>query len=79
NGWALSGEVDHDHAAQDARHAAELVRILVEEVVPEFHDRGDDGIPRAWLTRVKRSMRTNVPRFSATRMLLDYERQMYRG
>ncbi|HEV2787556.1 MAG TPA: alpha-glucan family phosphorylase, partial [Solirubrobacteraceae bacterium] len=47
NGWALSGEVDHDHAAQDARHAAELVRILVEEVVPEFHDRGDDGIPRA--------------------------------
>jgi starch phosphorylase len=78
NGWALSGDVDHDHGAQDARHAADLVRILGEEVVPEFHDRGEDGVPRAWVARVKRSMRTNVPEFSATRMLLDYERTMYR-
>jgi starch phosphorylase len=46
--------------------------------VPEFYDRGDDGLPRAWLDRIRRSMRTNVPQFSATRMLLDYERQMYR-
>jgi starch phosphorylase len=79
NGWALSGDVEHDHGAQDARHAAELVQALAERVVPEFHDRGDDGVPHAWLARVKRSMRTNVPRFSATRMLLDYERQMYRA
>jgi len=26
-GWSLSGEVDPDHAAQDARHAAELLRV----------------------------------------------------
>ncbi len=51
--------------------------MLAEEVVPEFHDRGEDGVPRAWLARVKRSMRTNVGRFSATRMLRDYEQTMY--
>src|SRR5205807_2970562 len=37
NGWALSGEVDDDHAAQDARHADELFRVLEEEVVPAFY------------------------------------------
>ena len=77
NGWALSGDVDHDHGAQDHRHADELLRILADEVVPEFYDRGDDDIPRRWVARVKRSIRTNVPAFSATRMLLDYEERMY--
>jgi starch phosphorylase len=77
NGWALSGEVDHDHAAQDARHAGELYRLLESEVVPEFYARDEAGIPRAWLDRVKRSMRTLVPRFSATRMVSEYEDRVY--
>ena len=38
NGWAISGEVDHDHGAQDWRHAAELYRLIGEEVVPTFYD-----------------------------------------
>ncbi|CAA9526706.1 MAG: Glycogen phosphorylase, partial [uncultured Solirubrobacteraceae bacterium] len=44
NGWALSGETDPDHEAQDYRHAAELYRVLEEEVVPEFYA-GDGGPP----------------------------------
>ena len=34
NGWAISGEVDHDHGAQDWRHAAELYRLVTDEVDP---------------------------------------------
>jgi starch phosphorylase len=78
NGWALSGEVDDDHAAQDARDADELLRLLHEEVVPAFYDGRDaSGVPTAWLTRVKASLRTNGPAFSATRMLRDYVQQIY--
>ena len=77
NGWALDGSVDHDHGAQDARHAAELFRLLEEEVVPEFHDRDPDGIPQAWVRRMKASMRTLIPEFSASRMMRDYEDRMY--
>jgi starch phosphorylase len=77
NGWALSGEVDDDHGAQDARHADELMRLLHDEVVPEFYDRDADGLPRAWLARTKASLRTNGPRFSATRMLRDYVEDIY--
>jgi starch phosphorylase len=78
NGWALSGEEDHDHGAQDARHADELYRLLEHEVVPEFCDRDAGDIPRAWTRRVKRSMRTLIAAFSATRMLREYEDRMYR-
>ena len=45
NGWALSGDVDHDHGAQDQRDAHELYRLLEEEVAPEFYDRDDAGHP----------------------------------
>jgi glycogen phosphorylase len=77
NGWALSGEVDDDHDAQDARDADELLRLLHDEVVPEFYERDADGLPRAWLARTKASLRTNGPAFSASRMLRDYVERMY--
>jgi starch phosphorylase len=77
NGWALSGEVDDDHGAQDARDAAELLRLLHDDVVPAFYDRDERGLPPAWLARMRASLRTNGPRFSATRMLLDYRERIY--
>jgi starch phosphorylase len=77
NGWALSGEVDDDHAAQDARDADELLRLLQEEVVPAFYDRDASGVPAAWMARTKASLRTNGPAFSATRMLRDYIARIY--
>jgi glycogen phosphorylase len=77
NGWALSGEVDPDHAHQDYVHAAELYRLLEQEVIPAFYERDERGIPLAWLERVRASMKTNGPEFSASRMLRDYEQQLY--
>jgi starch phosphorylase len=77
NGWALSGDVDPDHGAQDQRHAGELFRLLREEVLPEWHARDEQGIPRAWVARVKASLRTNAPAFAAGRMLHDYADRLY--
>ena len=57
----------------------ELYGLLEREVVPEFYARDDAGIPQAWIERVKRSMRTLIPAFSATRMLAEYESRVYRG
>jgi starch phosphorylase len=77
NGWALPGDVDDDHAAQDARDAAELLRLLHDEVVPAFYDRDERGLPPAWLKMLRASLRTNGPEFSATRMLRDYAERIY--
>ena len=76
NGWAISGEVDHDHGAQDWRHADELYRLLTDEAVPTFYSRSD-GLPEAWLDMVRNSLRTIGPKFGAGRMVRDYAEQIY--
>ena len=77
NGWAISGEVDDDHAAQDARDNAQLFDLLEHSVVPEFYDRDADGLPRPWLARVRAALRSIGPGFSASRMLSEYEQRVY--
>jgi len=77
NGWALDGAVDPDAWAQDSRTGAELHRLLRDEVVPMFRTLGETGIPAAWLERVRNSIRTLAPRFSAARMLGEYRERIY--
>jgi starch phosphorylase len=79
NGWQIDGDAaeGEDPAAQDARHAHALYDLLEQQVIPLFYDRGDDGIPHGWLAMVKRSLRTNGPRFSAARMVEDYASIIY--
>ena len=77
NGWAISGEVDHDHGAQDWRHAAELYRLLGEEVVPTFYDRDGAGLPQQWMRMVRSSLRACGPKFGAGRMIEDYAKNIY--
>ena len=79
NGWAIPGEVDDDHEAQDDRDVAELHRLLDEEVVPMFYERDDQGLPAAWIARIRASLKTLGPQFSATRMLSEYLSGPYRG
>jgi starch phosphorylase len=78
NGWSLTGDVDPDERAQDARHGAELHRVLADELVPMFAHRDEHGMPSAWLDRVRTSMRQLGPAFSAARMLADYRTDIYR-
>jgi glycogen phosphorylase len=77
NGWAISGEVDHDHGAQDWRHADELYRLLADAAVPTFYDREAGGLPQGWLDMVRNSLRTIGPRFGAGRMVRDYAERIY--
>jgi len=78
NGWAIDGGVDADHAAQDWRDANTLFDLLERHVVPMFHERDAEGIPQRWVAMLRRSMVTNGPRFSATRMLREYADRIYR-
>jgi starch phosphorylase len=79
NGWEIDGPGPdgEDEATQDARHAHALYDLLEQQVIPLFHDRDADGIPRRWLAMVKRSLRTNGPRFSAARMVEEYAERIY--
>jgi starch phosphorylase len=79
NGWEIDGHgpEGEDEAGQDARHANALYDLLEQQVIPLFHDRDADGIPRRWLAMVKHSLRTNGPRFSAARMVEEYAARIY--
>jgi starch phosphorylase len=79
NGWAIPGEVDDDHEAQDDRDVAELHRLLDKEVLPMFYERDERGLPAAWIARIRASLKTLGPQFSATRMLSEYLSGPYRG
>jgi glycogen phosphorylase len=78
NGWAIDGAVDPDEPAQDARHAEALYDLLENEVVPAFYERDDSGIPRAWVARMKRSLKTVGRSFTTRRMLAEYAERVYR-
>jgi starch phosphorylase len=77
NGWAIGGEVDDDHGAQDWRHAHELYELLTTQAVPRFYARGDDGLPAEWLGMVRAALRTVGPNFGAGRMVRDYVERIY--
>jgi starch phosphorylase len=79
NGWAISGGVDDDHQAQDERDTEALHKTVDEGVLPAFYERDEGGLPTAWLTLVRESLKTLAPRFSATRMLSEYISGPYQG
>lgn len=65
-------------AEQDARDAEALYGALENQVIPLFFDRGDDGVPRRWVRRIRHAMASLVGRFSTRRMVSDYVDNFYR-
>ena len=77
-GWALGDGQEHgDDPAWDAVEADALYNLLEREVVPEFYNRNNQGIPTAWVKRMRESMARLTPRFSASRAVCDYTEQHY--
>ncbi|BBP03881.1 alpha-1,4 glucan phosphorylase [Sulfuriferula plumbiphila] len=77
-GWALGDGQEHDNdPAWDASEAATLYDLLEREVIPEFYTRDEQGIPSAWVTRMRESMARLTPRFSTNRAVREYTEQYY--
>lgn len=77
-GWALGDGKEHgDDPAWDAAEAHALYDIIEQQVVPEFYNRNEEGIPVAWVHRVRESMAQLTPRFSADRTVIDYTKLHY--
>jgi starch phosphorylase len=78
NGWRIgSGEEFQDQHYQDEVESNALYDLIEREIVPEFYTRGADGLPRAWIKRMKRSIATNVAVFNTNRMVREYTEVSY--
>jgi starch phosphorylase len=77
-GWALGDGQEHgDDPSLDAVEAGALYDLLEREVIPEFYARDKQGIPTAWVARMRESMARLTPRFSTNRTVREYSEQHY--
>jgi starch phosphorylase len=78
NGFAIGmGETHSSVEVHDQMDGAALHRTLVEEVLPLYYDRDRDGLPRGWIRRMKKAIRSLGWRFNADRMVMDYVLKCY--
>lgn len=77
NGWLIDGGVAGEAPDVDKADAADLYRIIENEIVPSFYERDNNEIPQRWLRMVKEAIRTVAPRFSSRRMVKQYVEELY--
>jgi starch phosphorylase len=78
NGFAIGKGRTHSNTdVHDLRDGEDLYRALRDEVIPLFYQRDNDGLPRGWVKRMKRTIKTLGWRFNADRMVMDYTRKCY--
>ncbi|MEO6912092.1 MAG: alpha-glucan family phosphorylase, partial [Edaphobacter sp.] len=77
-GWAIGDGKEHgEDPAWDAAEAEAMYTLLEQQVIPEFYERDEKGMPSKWLGRVRESMARLTPEFSATRAIREYTEGHY--
>jgi starch phosphorylase len=78
-GWALGEGLPEEAVgeAHDEAEAKQLMDVLEFEILPQFYDRDERGLPNHWLDCVARSIQAMAPRFSAQRMVREYSERFY--
>jgi glycogen phosphorylase len=71
-GWAIPGTGAETQAEQDDADAAELFRLLREEVLPRYYDE-----PEAWLATGGAAIACAGARFTSHRMVAEYAERFY--
>ena len=78
NGFAIgTGRTHSNMDVHDSRDGDDLYRVLREEVIPLYYQRDHDGLPKGWIKRMKRTIRTLGWRFNGDRMVMDYTLKCY--
>ena len=77
-GWAIGDGQEHPNdPSWDEQEAKDLYKVLEEQIVPEFYNRNGNGLPKAWVTRIRASMTRLTPHFSTNRAVREYTEQYY--
>ena len=77
-GWALGDGLEHgEDPAWDAAEANKLYELLENDIIPQFYNRNEHGIPIAWVAKMHESMATLTSQFSANRAVRQYTEDFY--
>jgi starch phosphorylase len=61
----------------DAAEAGQLYDLLESQIIPEFYSRDENNLPKAWVSRVRESMASLTPVYSANRSVREYTERCY--
>jgi starch phosphorylase len=80
-GWAIGSieTLSCEYDKQDILDAESLYEILENQVIPEFYERDEQGIPRKWVRKMKNSIARIAPQFNTHRMVIEYLKHLYLG
>jgi len=77
-GWAVGRGEEYAGAEGDDIEAESLYGLLENEVAPLFFQtEARDGVPRAWIARMKHAIAKVVPTFNTVRMVREYATLSY--
>jgi glycogen phosphorylase len=78
NGWEIpSADGVTDATRRDELEAQALYELLGKSVAPLFYDRDGEGIPLAWVERIRHTLRSLGPKVQAERMVREYTTELY--
>jgi starch phosphorylase len=79
NGWLIGDSLSTTPLPDDddEKDAAELYRLLEEEIMPLYYQRDNNNIPQGWAKVMKESMKSIIPAFSTKRAVKEYTERMY--
>jgi starch phosphorylase len=78
NGWPIGDDTsDTNLEAQDERDAEQLYEMLIGQIIPEFYQRDSQGVPTAWIKRIRNAMLSLIPVYNTDRMVAEYVRKYY--
>ena len=76
-GWSIGGTEYNDAAERDYVESEAIYNLLEKELAPLYYERDGHGLPRGWLSMMKRSVAKITPVFNTHRMVREYYQRMY--
>ena len=78
NGWKIGTNSEYQsYDEQDDVDAKSIYDTLQNKIIPIYYDRNEKGYSDKWLEIMKNNIATNAGRYSMSRMLDDYTKDIY--
>ncbi|TSA30758.1 MAG: glycosyltransferase family 1 protein [Ignavibacteriales bacterium] len=77
-GWRIGNREEYDDLDyQDEVESRLIYETIEKELVPIFYNRGEDKLPRNWISIMKNSMKTLGSEYNSHRMVEEYAKKFY--
>ena len=78
NGWTIGTNAKYQsYDAQDEADSNSIYDTLENKIIPMYYEKNEQGFSDTWVRMMKNTIESNAGRFSTSRMLEDYTKDIY--